>query len=101
MIYYTIVLPPEVERVIILDMSIGEAKDADPVARAIAMKRTYYRREPCGGFLHIVLDDGNVEDSHVEFCRDEAREGGDEEAVVLAELLLTFTVADRIRVYEA
>ena len=27
--------------------------------------------ECCGGLLHIVVDDGNLEDEHIQFCIDE------------------------------
>ena len=28
----------------------------------------FYQRFPCGGFLHIVLDDGNFETEHIVWC---------------------------------
>lgn len=48
-----------------------------------------------GGLLHIVLDDSNVEEEHVEFCRDQARAANDEDAYWLAQLLLCLTEEQR------
>ena len=63
---------------------------------------TAYYAKPgnaAGGSLHLVLDDGNVQDEHVEFCRDYAAREGDEDGVALAELLLEMSVAQRERVF--
>lgn len=49
----------------------------------------------CGGSLHIVLDDFNTEDEHVEWCRNHAQEKGDVDGVYLAELLQKFTEQER------
>lgn len=50
-----------------------------------------------GGSLHIVLEDQNVDDSHVEFCRKWAAERGDTEGVALAETLLRMTKTQRLK----
>jgi hypothetical protein len=57
----------------------------------------YYQRDGngAGGNLHIVLDDGNVERSHVEFCLERATAEGDEAGVVLARLLLAASRTQR------
>jgi hypothetical protein len=47
------------------------------------------------GSLHVVLDDGNLEDSHVRFCLDWAREEGDAEGADLAALLLQMSRTQR------
>lgn len=65
---------------------------------------TAYYAKPgnaAGGCLHIVLDDGNVQDEHVKFCRDYAAQEGDEDGVALAELLLKMSVAQREQVFLA
>lgn len=51
-----------------------------------------------GGSLHVVLDDGNLEDVFVESARDWAAERGDEGGRILAELLLLMTRSQRGRV---
>ena len=48
-----------------------------------------------GGNLHIATDDLNVETECVEWCREQARQVGDQDGVFLAELLLQFTEAER------
>lgn len=49
-----------------------------------------------GGSLHIVLDDGNTEGHHVEWCRERARENRDEAGFWLAQLLLMLTDEERV-----
>lgn len=61
-----------------------------------------YRAKPgnlCWGSLHIVLDDGNFEDSSVEFCRGYAVENGDSDGEVLARLLLKMSKTQRKKLY--
>lgn len=50
------------------------------------------------GSLHIVLDDGNIEDKHIEFCIKNAVERKDGEGAELAKLLLAFTKTQRIKI---
>lgn len=58
--------------------------------------RLYRGDDPCvphhsgnvGGHLHIVLDDGNVERGHVQFCLDEARKDGCVTCIRIAELMI-------------
>lgn len=49
------------------------------------------------GSLHNVLDDGNVSDSNVEYCLENAIERGDHEGTELAELLLQMSRTQRIK----
>ena len=49
------------------------------------------------GSLHIVLDDGNVRDSDVEFCIGWAADRGDVEGEVLARILRTMSKTQRLR----
>lgn len=52
-----------------------------------------------GGCLHIVLDDGNWADSNIEFCIDQAKEQGDENAIALGEILLQiFNMEGRLEI---
>ncbi len=71
-----------------------------PIVTDVApMVRAYYARpgNEAGGSLHIVLDDGNVTDADVQFCRDRAVETGDVCGVVLASTLLTMSQTQRRR----
>ena len=61
-----------------------------------------YRQKPgnaLGGSLHIIVDDGNLADNDVEFCRGWARECGDVEGERLAEALLRMSVTQRRKIY--
>lgn len=57
----------------------------------------YYRQYPMWGSLHVVLDDGNVEDDSVQFCIDYARKESDAEGERLGKILLTMTRGQRRR----
>ena len=57
----------------------------------------YNRIHGAWGSLHIVLDDGNVRDDHVTFCREYATKNGDTEGAELAEILLTMSKTQRLR----
>jgi hypothetical protein len=59
----------------------------------------YYEDHPVGGNLHIVLDDGNIKDGHVQYCLDSAHEQGDSAGVELATLLLKMSLRQRWRLY--
>lgn len=52
-----------------------------------------------GGWLHIVLDDGNIGDDSVDFCIGEAEKNCDEEAEELARLLRIMSHTQRKRIY--
>ena len=51
-----------------------------------------------GGTLHIVLDDGNIDDGSVRFCLDRATEEGDAKGVELAGLLLRMSKTQRRKI---
>lgn len=67
------------------------------VPEVLPLVRAYYAKDGngAGGSLHVVLDDGNVEDHFVEFCMEEARKMGDVAGVALAELLLGMSKTQR------
>ena len=54
-----------------------------------------YKRNQVGCCLHIVLDDGNVHDDHVQFCIDLAKTKGHEDCLALAKLLLRMSRTQR------
>ena len=54
-----------------------------------------YARHPTGCCLHIVTDDNNIEDSHVQFCVEEAQRSGHPSCERLAEALLEMSLEDR------
>lgn len=54
-----------------------------------------YEGSCAGCCWHITLDDGNVEDLHVEFCIAEAAREGHPDCVALGPLMRAMTVAER------
>ena len=71
--------------------------------KVLSFVKAYYAKpgNEVGGCLHIVLDDGNIEDSHIEFCRNSARKHNDNDGIVLAELLLQMNYTQRKKLYMA
>lgn len=51
-----------------------------------------------GGSLHILLDDGNVENDHVSFCMDAAMAAKDEPGMIIAAMLQRMSRTQRLRV---
>lgn len=71
------------------------------VDKVISIAREFYAKpgNQCGGNLHIVLDDGNVKDSHVLLCIEDAEKEGDSDAVELGKMLLCMTKTQRLKVH--
>ena len=61
----------------------------------------YYQDNLAGGSLHIVLDDGNVDDEDVETCIKWARENNDERGEILGRVLLRMSRTQRRKLYAA
>jgi hypothetical protein len=55
----------------------------------------YYIDHPAWGSLHVVLDDGNVEDDCVRFCIEFAEQEGDEEGAELGRILMRMSKTQR------
>jgi hypothetical protein len=68
---------------------------------AVLAARSYYAKDGngAGGVLHIMLDDGNLDASHVMFCVDEARKFHDTDAEAIAMMLVDMTRTQRGKVY--
>ena len=60
----------------------------------------YHQREgnSAWGSLHIVLDDHNFEDNHVEWCMNYALENGDLDGWELAKILLKMSITQRMKI---
>lgn len=54
-----------------------------------------------GGNLHLVLEDGNVSDRDVAYCREIALERGDADGADLAERLMGMSKTQRRKLYLA
>lgn len=59
--------------------------------------KAYHLDNPCWGSLHIVLDDINIQNSHVEFCIDYANQNNDKEGEALARILLQMSKSQRLK----
>lgn len=72
-------------------------KSKPTVPEVLPLVHAYYAKDgnSVGGNLHIVLEDGNVGDSSVEFCLAAAQEAGDEDGVTLAQILLRMSPTQR------
>lgn len=73
-------------------------KDSTPIKALVR----WYEAQPgngAGGSLHNVLDDGNIEDSNVDFCVGYAREKSDRHGELLARVLrlCSKTQRDKVR----
>lgn len=71
------------------------------VPEVLPLVREFYRipGNLAGGKLHIVLDNGNVDDDSVGFCIREALEAGDTVAAELGQLLLVMSYTQRDKLY--
>ncbi len=70
---------------------------------AVAGLIEHYWQKPeniCGGRLHLVLDDGNIEDHHISSCMDYAQENSDADGVRICRLLKKLSVKQRKEVIE-
>lgn len=67
------------------------------VPEVLPLVWAYYAKEGngTGGSLHIVLEDENIEDHHVRFCLQWARDHNDPDGIALAELLLRMSHTQR------
>ena len=70
-----------------------------PTIPEVAVRfRAYHLEHPTWGALHIVLEDGNLEDNHVVYCRVFALELGDEEGAELAMILSRMSQTQRAKI---
>jgi len=65
----------------------------------IGMVKEYYIDEPCGGSLHIVLDDGNIDKDSVRWCAGYACGANDDIGSDLANLMLHMNYNQRKKIY--
>lgn len=69
------------------------------IPEVLPLIQAYYAKpgNGVGGNLHIVLEDLNVEDSHVRWCLEYAEKQGDTDGVELAKLLLAMSKTQRLK----
>ncbi|MGU3387242.1 hypothetical protein ACLBYG_22220 [Methylobacterium sp. D53M] len=86
-----------------LPFSVPEATPADMDPRLVAAMpelHAYYVDNVTWGALHIVLDDGNVDDADVDLCLGWAKERGDHAGANIARLLQAVTPDQRLILHE-
>ena len=76
---------------------VGRGHEKPTIPDVMPLVDAYYCKNPTGGSLHIVLDDGNVDDSHVVFCLKRAEENNDLDGVRIAKLLLRMSKTQRLK----
>jgi len=76
-------------------------KSGPTVPEVLPLVRAYYALpgNSTGGSLHIVLDDGNTDDSSVLFCIRRAHQLDDTDGITLAEILLKMSRTQRRKLY--
>lgn len=69
----------------------------------LILKREIYKKYPVGGILHIVLDDGNLKNHHIEYCIEEIEKSEEDKELFLkcANNLLKMTQTQRLKLYKA
>ena len=58
----------------------------------------YKNKNSSWGSLHIVLDDNNIQDSSVLFCKQYAAEQNDYDGELLADILLQMSKTQRLKI---
>ena len=74
--------------------------DCNKAVKAIRLAEEIYGTHSAGCCLHIVLDDGNVLDEHVEHCLQYAKENNCETCIELAEILVNSSKVFRRLLFE-
>ena len=69
------------------------------VPEVLPLVQTIYARHCAGCCLHIVLDDGNVDDDEVQFCLDRAVTAGHADCQRCAELLVRMSKTQRLKLH--
>jgi hypothetical protein len=80
-------------------MAIDKPANRPTVPAVLPLVRAYYNDHAVGGSLHVVLDDGNIDDGCVHGCIGWAEERGDAAGAALARLLLQMTRTQRNKLY--
>lgn len=72
------------------------------IDEVVALARDYYAipENIVGGSFHIVLDDGNIEDGHVDWCRGYAHGSKDRAGSDLGDALARLSEFERESVYD-
>ena len=74
--------------------------DKPTIPEVLPFIKDYYSKDGngVGGSLHIVLDDGNIDDDSVKYCLGCAKKRGDIDGVKIAETLLLMSKTQRKKI---
>ncbi len=75
--------------------AIEGLKSKPTIPAVVGLFADYHAREPVWGALHIVLEDGNVREDDVRYCLDAAVKSEDDDAEILAHILLRMSPTQR------
>jgi hypothetical protein len=80
-------------------MATNKPRDRPTVPEVLPLVRRIYERHCAGCCLHIVTDDGNIEQGHVDFCVQQAKDQQHADCLAAAEMLAAMTETQRRKVY--
>lgn len=71
------------------------------IPEVLPIVKEYYAQpgNGAGGNLHIVLDDGNINDSSVEYCMNICKENNDKKGIELCNKLMRMSKTQRRKIY--
>lgn len=77
----------------------GEKAMKPTVPEVLPLVIALYERNCVGCCLHILLDDGNVKDSHALWCLEYAKEQKHDDCILLAEKICQMSITQRMKLY--
>lgn len=81
---------------------VGRASDYKRIGKLANLIAEYYKKEGngCGGNCHLVLDDGNLEDSDIQFCIGYCAKADDTDGLAIMREMLSLNPEERQKVYD-
>jgi len=85
-----------------IDHNKKEAFDYKRIGKLANLIAEYYKKEGngCGGNCHLVLDDGNLEDSDIQFCKGYCAHANDDDGLAIMREMLSLNPEERQKVYD-
>lgn len=81
---------------------VGRASDHKRINKLANRIAEYYKKEGngCGGNCHLVLDDGNLDDSDIQFCKGYCAHANDDDGLAIMREMLSMSPEERQKVYD-
>jgi hypothetical protein len=85
------------------DYALQQKEKHQLYKETLQLKHKIYSKYPTGGVLHVVLDDGNLKNSNIEWCIEKIEELEEDKELFLkcANNLLKMTQTQRLKLYKA